>query len=112
MIGELGVDDTVADKQCHDLNQGTNQFGGAGTVKIDFFVDGGFKGCLDATVENIEVFGVAEVGGSVERHVDGSCVGLVGCLTFLIYQILGPATLGEKNKRKLLKEKILKEKIY
>jgi len=44
------------------------------------------------------------VGGSVKRHAVDSGDGLVGCLTFLVYQTQGLTTLGEKNKRKLLKE--------
>jgi hypothetical protein len=100
----LGVDDPAAESQGDDLDQGTEKFGGAGAVESEFLVDGVSQCGLDPTAEDVEVVGVAEVWGSVERHADDSCEGLVGCLTFLVYQSIGQATLGEKNKRKLLKE--------
>jgi len=80
------VDDPAADSQGDDFNQGTDKFGGAGAVEVEFLVDGGFQDGLDATAEDVEVVGVAEVRGSIETHVGGSCDRLIGCLTFLLYQ--------------------------
>ena len=85
VVGELGVDDPTAESQGDDLDQGTEKFGGAGAVESEFLVDGVSQCGLDPTAEDVEVVGVAEVWGSVERHADDSCEGLVGCLTFLVY---------------------------
>ena len=86
MVGELGVDDPTAESQGDDLDQCTEKFGGASTMEVEFLVDGVSQCSLDGTAKDVEVVGVAEVGGSVERHADGSGEGLVGCLTFLLYQ--------------------------
>ena len=105
MIGKLGVDDPTAESQGDDLDQGTEKLGGTSTVEVEFLVDSVSQYGLDCAAEDIEVVGVTEVGGSVKRHAVDSGDGLVGCLTFLVYQTQGSATLGEKNKRKLLKER-------
>ena len=101
MIGELGVDDPAAESQGDDLDQGTEKFGGTSAVEVEFLVDGVSQCGLDPTTKDVEVVGVAEVGGSVKSHADDSGEGLVGCLTFLLYQTQGQATPKDPKEKAL-----------